>query len=221
MIINDIYTMIGILTGDIINSRKIDNPQIYLEKLKSEFNESGKQGKDWEIYRGDSFQVMMEDIPLLFEHAVILKAAVKTIDFLDVRVAMGIGEINFRASSISESNGEAFVRSGDCLNRLFKEQVNLGMSSPWENIDEKLNIMFILASPIMDSWTNRMAEAVFLSLKFKNKTQKEIGEMMGTRQNAVSELLSRARFKEISLLNNYFKKEIQNAIGDLQVLDLP
>jgi hypothetical protein len=205
--------MIGILTGDIINSRKIENPKVYLEKLKSEFSESGKQGKDWEIYRGDSFQKMIKDLPLLFEHAVTLKASMKTIEILDVRIAMGLGKINFLSSSISESNGEVFVRAGDCLNRLFKEQINLGISSPWEDIDERLNIMFILASTIMDSWTNRMAQAVFLSLKNQNATQREIGEMMGTRQNAVSELLSRAKFKEISLLNNYFKKEIQNAIG--------
>lgn len=57
--------------------------------------------------------------------------------------------------------------------------------------------MLRLASPIMDNWSNRMAQAVFLSLKFKNKTQKEIGGLMETKQNAVSEILKLAKFKEI------------------------
>lgn len=117
--------MIGVLTGDIIKSRRVQNPQIYLEKLKSEFNEIGSQVKYWVIFRGDSFQVLIENFPRLFKHAIRIKAAVKTINLLDVRIAMGIGNISFEASSISESNGGAFINSGDCLNKLINERKTL------------------------------------------------------------------------------------------------
>ena len=52
--------MTSILTGDIINSRKVDSDK-WLPMLKSAFNSIGKTPKTWEIFRGDSFQIEIEE----------------------------------------------------------------------------------------------------------------------------------------------------------------
>ncbi len=205
--------MVGILTADIINSRAVESPEIYLKKLKAEFQGVGNHGKDWEIYRGDSFQLKVNKPEELLLEGIIIKSSVKTIDKLDVRIAMGIGSISYEGPSISESNGDVFIRSGEVLKKLIDENLSMGLSSPWKEIDEKINLMLKLAVIFMDNWTTRMAEAVYYSLKNPAYTQKEIGTLLKVKQNSVSDLLSRARMNEIKQLINYFTKEIGHATG--------
>lgn len=205
--------MIGILTGDIINSRSVKSPEIYHKKLKDEFQGLGNHGQDWEIYRGDSFQLKINATEDLLHKAVIIKTTIKTIDGLDTRIAMGIGDISYEAQSISESNGDVFIRSGEVLKKLINDDLTLGLSSPWKEIDEKINLMLKLAVIFMDNWTTRMAEAAYYSLKNPRYTQKEIGKILKVKQNTVSDLLSRARISEIRQLINYFNKEIRHATG--------
>ena len=51
--------MIGVLTGDIINSRKVP-PQRWLPVLKKTLSFHGKHPSAWEIFRGDSFQIQTD-----------------------------------------------------------------------------------------------------------------------------------------------------------------
>lgn len=48
--------MIAVITGDIINSRAED-VSLWMPVLKKELQKIGERPKDWEIYRGDSFQI--------------------------------------------------------------------------------------------------------------------------------------------------------------------
>ena len=48
--------MIAIITGDIINSEKHPSFE-WMEMLKKFFNEFGPSPMNWEIYRGDEFQL--------------------------------------------------------------------------------------------------------------------------------------------------------------------
>ncbi|MFT6866923.1 MAG: hypothetical protein ACJA08_001761 [Cyclobacteriaceae bacterium] len=50
--------MVAILTGDIINSRKSDVID-WIGKLKKVLNQYGNTPKNWEIFRGDSFQLLV------------------------------------------------------------------------------------------------------------------------------------------------------------------
>ena len=55
--------MIAILTGDIVNSRENINQASWLAPLKKLLNSFGKGPEQWEIYRGDSFQLEIKDQP--------------------------------------------------------------------------------------------------------------------------------------------------------------
>ena len=47
--------MIGIITGDIVNSRKLSS-KIWIDGFKQLLNTFGKSPIEWEIFRGDEFQ---------------------------------------------------------------------------------------------------------------------------------------------------------------------
>ena len=53
--------MIAIITADIINSRKIVNQEIWIAPLKKLLANYGSTPQKWEIYRGDYFQIEIEE----------------------------------------------------------------------------------------------------------------------------------------------------------------
>ena len=113
--------MLAIITGDIVDSRSINDPTIWMDPLKELFNKMGETPQNWEIYRGDSFQIEVAPEESL-RIALVIKSIIKKLKTkkLDVRIAIGIGEKNFEANYVSESTGEAFVFSGTLLDELKK-----------------------------------------------------------------------------------------------------
>jgi predicted XRE-type DNA-binding protein len=64
----------------------------------------------------------------------------------------------------------------------------------------------------MDSWTVNTAEIVKLSLENQNKLQKELAQLIGINQEAVSKRLKRAYFEEIQELNLLYREKIDTLI---------
>lgn len=201
--------MTSILTGDVIHSQRI-SPQYWLDKLKSELNLLGKNPVVWEIYRGDSFQAEVADPSLALLTAIKIKAAIKSTKQIDVRIAIGVGEKTYQSRSITESNGSAFVNSGELFEHLVKVKQNLAIATPSEELNRELNLLFRLALIAMDNWTVNSAEAIYLALGNPGLSQKEMGEMLGIKQNAVSNRLKRAYYDEIiELLKRYQDKIVE------------
>lgn len=203
--------MTSIITGDIINSKKV-NPQVWLKKLKSELNKTGKNPETWEIYRGDSFQLEIENVDIVLETAIKMKAAIKSIKQIDVRLAIGVGDKTFYASNITESNGSAFVYSGEIFERLVKEKQNMAIATSSEEFNKEMNLLLRFAMIPMDNWTVNSAEMVYLTLSNPGYSQKELGELLGIKQNAVSTRLKRAYYDEISELLCRFHYRIKEIV---------
>ncbi|APG64425.1 transcriptional regulator [Tenacibaculum todarodis] len=198
--------MTSILTGDIIKSRRSQD-SLWLNSLKEILNTFGDPPKYWQIYRGDSFQLEVENPEKAFYTALKIKAQLKATVNIDVRIGIGIGKKDFNTNSITESNGETFINSGYAFDNYLKKQT-IAIKTPWKEIDEELNIAFDLALLTMDSWTKNSAEVFKLSLQQENFTQKEIGEVLGITQGSVSERQKRAGFESIMKLEKRFQKLI-------------
>ncbi|MDG3581516.1 SatD family protein [Galbibacter pacificus] len=199
--------MTSVITGDIISSRNIKNPEEWLEPLKKVFVGIASN-RDWEIYRGDSFQIEIKDIRETFLMATLIKSTVKKIKELDVRMAIGIGEKTHDAASISESNGSAFIYSGEKFETLKEQKINLAIKTDHKELDDELNLYFKLALIAMDNWTKSSAEIVKISIENPNLSQNAIGQLIGIKQNTVSEHLKRASFDEIMELDCMYRKKI-------------
>lgn len=201
--------MTSILTGDIIDSRKLKNQEEWLAPLKKLFSEAGSHPEIWEIFRGDSFQIEIKDPEEALLMAIRIKATVKSVKKLDVRLAAGIGRKEFQGARITESNGEAFIYSGEKYESLRKEGQSLGIKTPWDNFDREMNLIIRLALIGMDGWSVGAAEVVKIWLGNRGLNQQEISKVMGLSQSSVSERLKRAHLSEVLEMEAWYRERIK------------
>lgn len=202
------FNMISIITGDIIKSTQFSNPEIWLIPLKEALNKTGIDKKYWEVFRGDSFQIEVKNNENAFRIAIYIKACLKTVKGLDVRMAVGVGNKAFKGNTITESNGEAFQFSGDTLANLKKEKINLKIATRNLILNEELNLYFKLALILMDNWTVTSAETVKVALENDGALQTDMAQIFGISQDAVSKRLKRAYFNEIMELDAMYRRKI-------------
>jgi hypothetical protein len=199
--------MIVILTGDIINSRKVPSKK-WMDDLKTIFQSIGKSPNDWEIYRGDEFQLEIKTLEDALAVAFQIKAFFKSIN-LDVRMSLGIGDKTYKARKITESNGSAFIRSGETFETLKKQKLNLAINSGNAYFDEDLNLMLKLTLSFMDNWLQQSAEFVLVAIQNPTLSQEEIGVKLGINQAAVSRRQKRSNYDLLLQVDNYFRKKIK------------
>ncbi|MDO7136554.1 SatD family protein [Algibacter lectus] len=197
--------MTSIITGDIINS-KSSEPKKWLDALKEVLNQYGRQPKQWDVFRGDSFQLETAPEEAL-KAAVLIKSSIKQFKNIDVRIAIGIGEKTYTSDKITESNGTAFINSGECFDDLKK--TTLAIKSPFEQFDLQTNIMFELALLTINSWTTTSAKLIKTALENPELTQVELANHFETTQSNISKGLKRGGFDEISKLLNYYNAQVK------------
>ncbi|WP_029036922.1 hypothetical protein [Salinimicrobium xinjiangense] len=197
--------MLAVITGDIINSRNKEASS-WLPRLKEVLQLYGSTPNQWEISRGDSFQLstVPEDALKAAFH---IKAAIKEFRDLDVRTGIGIGEQNHRAAKISESNGTAFIRSGESFEALKKQ--NLGIVTGQPDLDEQLNLLLSLALLTANNWSPTVATTIKAFFEHPNKNQTEMAAVLGKSQSSLSEALKRGGYDEITRLEKYYRKQIK------------
>jgi hypothetical protein len=201
--------MISVITGDIVNSRKVP-ASAWLNLLKLELNCYGPGPEFWEIYGGDTFQFRVDDPLQSFMAAIRIKTIIKMVKPLDVRLAIGIGDMNYKGEKITESNGPAFIHSGEKFAQLKKEKQLLAVKSPWPEFDAMINLCLKLAMLSADNWSLKSAEAVNLKLLHPDVSQDELGAMLGNlKQNAISSRLSRAHYDELMEVNQLFINKLK------------
>jgi hypothetical protein len=201
--------MVSVITGDIINSRK-SNPKSYLRLLKDELLEYGKTPSEWEIYGGDSFQLLIDDPKEALLVCIRIKAAIKCLKPLDVRFSIGLGDLSYRSNKITECNGSAFINSGARFKRLKKDKVKLAVESGNTEADRIINLCLKLGMIAMDRWSYVSSETIGLALSNKNASQEELGKVLKIKQNAVSNRLARAHFNEILEIDELYRNCISS-----------
>lgn len=198
--------MTAIITGDIINSRKLP-PQQWLADFKALLATIGSAPQQWEIYRGDEFQMEIADAEKSLMTALRIKAYLRSRG-LDARMAIGIGEKNHQGARISESNGSAFVRSGQQFDLLKQQKVTLAVNSSNDAFNIEINLMLRLALAIMDSWLAQSAAFVLAAIENPTLSQEELGSQLGINQAAVSRRQKRAHFELIMELEKFYSETI-------------
>lgn len=197
-------TTTAVITGDIINSRK-DTPEAWLPNLKKALSTYGKEPTQWEIYRGDSFQLEIPPEKAL-EAAIHIKATLKQKKGIDIRMGIGLGEKDYSSEKITESNGSAFVFSGECFENLKKQTLAIKSSS--EVFDTTINVMLQLATLTMDNWLPATSRAVKTSIEHPQANQKELAALLNKSQSNISEALIRAGFDEVQKMTQFYTTQL-------------
>lgn len=200
--------MIAVLTGDIINSREV-NAEEWQPRLKAYFDSVTNNDEKWAIYRGDSFQIQVNANEALII-AICIKSLIKTNPKIDVRIAIGIGDISFEEKKITESNGTAFVNSGDAFEML--KNNTLRLKTPYQEFDACFNPIFKLLSFIIDNWKPATSETIFYALTYRGLLQKEIAEKLQKDRTTVNRALKRGAYEEIVDIIDLFDQKISECI---------
>jgi hypothetical protein len=179
----------GVITGDLVNSTNIAT-----EWRRTVVDALNTCVSDFmpitpikiEMYRGDSFQVVVDKAEQTLSVAIALRAKLKAStpegnDPWDARVSIGIGEITFENDHVVTSDGEAFRLSGRAFDSIGKKK--LIMLTPWSELNIAMEVNTRFADEIISSWTARQARVVYHSI-LSLKIQKEMAEELDmTRQN--------------------------------------
>lgn len=199
--------MTSVITGDIIGSRQQKSDH-WVDDLKNILTPFGSTPNKWEVYRGDEFQIEIPNPEDALLAAILVKAHLRAIKS-DARMSIGFGDKTHNAKRISESNGSAFIHSGELFETLKKQKVTLALRTGDNGFDEKLNLMLQLALTFMDSWLVQSAEFVATAIENPTLSQEELGQKLGINQAAVSRRQKRAQFDLVMNLDRYFRKEIK------------
>ncbi|MBF4516256.1 hypothetical protein IRZ71_07880 [Flavobacterium sp. ANB] len=199
--------MTSVITGDIIGSRQQESKH-WVEDLKKILKPFGKTPGQWEVYRGDEFQVEIKNPEDALLAAILIKAHLRSIKS-DARMSIGFGDKTHNAERISESNGSAFINSGELFETLKKQKVTLALRTGHVSFDEKMNLMLRLALTFMDSWLVQSAESVAIAIENPTLSQEELGQKLGINQAAVSRRQKRAQFDLVMNLDRYFRTQIK------------
>ncbi|HJY13783.1 MAG TPA: hypothetical protein VJ304_13405, partial [Flavobacterium sp.] len=81
--------MTSVITGDLIDSRK-QKSKDWVEGLKKILSPFGETPSQWEVYRGDEFQIEIQNPEEALLAAILIKAHLRSIK-LDARMSIGFG----------------------------------------------------------------------------------------------------------------------------------
>ncbi len=196
--------MTAIITGDIIDSRK-GEVETWLPLLKEVLNQYGQEPTDWEIFRGDSFQLSVAPKKAILA-AFHIKSAIRQTKKHDVRMGIGIGEVRYNSNKTTESNGSAYIRSGECFESLKKQ--TLAIKTNNLELDNTINIMLSLALLTSNSWSSTVSKVIKKNIEHSETKQIEIANLLNKSQSSISEALKRGGFEEIMNMNNYYEEQI-------------
>jgi len=201
----------AVITGDIINFTRLDNDKrqriiAATEKLLKSWVD---KSKDAEVFRGDSYQFIMDDVESAIRKSVQLicwfkkqpenNSKIK----LSSRVSVGIGEIAYKGKSVLDSDGEAFHQSGRNFDKMAADEI-LTIKTTSEEINRQITIILSFINLFVNQWKGNQAEVVYLACE--GYTQEKMAEALGIKQGAVNNRLKVARWKEVEKGINYISK---------------
>lgn len=211
--------IIGVITGDIVSSSKTDREAL-LKDLKAILNNIDKSQQNlkipFELYRGDSFQGLILRPEDVLKYALLIRAELKkksTGGERDARIAIGIGTVSFMAKTAAESDGEAFRNSGPILDTMKDDNMRLRAKTPWEQVNQELDVSLFLADALINRWTIPQVEVIAESLM--EKKQIEIAEKLRISQSAVNQRLKAGNWEAINRLIVRFNALIKKSTKQL------
>jgi hypothetical protein len=212
----------AVVTGDIIDSTKLSEEEnnTLIQGLKYIIDKlEENQTIRGEIFRGDSLQCLINKPSQALKIALLIKTYVKGIvsmnklkqkneldklinkPIFDIRIAIGIGEVNSEKEKLSISQGEAFNFSGRLLDEMKNKQTIAIKTN--DQYKEELDTSFKLLDFILSNATQNQCEVIYY--KLNGLTEVEISEKIGINQSAINQRSNSSGWGAIHSLINRFE----------------
>ncbi len=213
--------MNAVITADIIDYSKLSPKDedrvintVYKTFEKSTDIRTNVGDSSFVITRGDSIQMELGKPQEALKTALLLKAAINKVvlnegnkPVIDVRIAIGIGEISGKRKNVNESTGDAYTFSGRTLDSMKKYKRTLAIKTDNDGLNAELETEFKLLEVILSGWTVHSAEVIYWTLLGLN--EKEISEKLKKTQPAINQRKKTAGWYGIEPLLKRFEELLE------------
>jgi hypothetical protein len=191
-----------VLTGDIIDSTKLNTTQ--REGIMTTLGtlEKNSHGQYDYLIRGDSFQILLETGGL--KEALKVKYLLKFKTGLSVRISIGIGTVTVLEERLSNSDGPAFWLSGQGLDAMKEAGTLNAIHLQDQKQQDEWNIYGVTLDYLEEQLTENQAEVLYWMLM--NKTQQEMAKEIGITQSSVNRRIKATGWPIIQLILTRFDK---------------
>ena len=201
----------AVMTGDIVNSTALS-----AEMEKSLFAAIQQAFSPYliEFYRGDSFQVYLEDPAISLRKALLCRALTISLTAAeegpavsDVRISIGLGAVDEPVRAPGMARGGPFLLSGRGLDEIQKTEQRLRVSSGNTIADIGLQAMADHLDAIYRDLTPKQAEVIRFLLQ--GETQQEAAAQLSKSKSTVSQLVAAGSWAEIEKILQQFETLIK------------
>lgn len=210
----------AVITADIIQSTEMtDSARILIyTAVKDVLNRTNKDyNMQSEMYRGDSFQCLINNPKDGLRAALLIRTFIKSIltietlhtrkQTFDVRMALGIGGISLKTNNVITSDGEAFQLSGRLLDELKRTKAQFGIVTK-DDFNNELNIESLLLDTIITELSPLQSEVIYFKLLDYNET--EIAKKLKVNQSAINQRSVSGNWNVINKMVEHFEKIYSN-----------
>ncbi|MFC5272286.1 hypothetical protein [Adhaeribacter terreus] len=202
---------VAVITGDVIDSTKlaVAERKKLDELLHLGLTEVAGEN-NFEIFRGDSFQILLQEPETALKKAIQIrcwlrkqqissaknnKTASSKRGIIDARLAIGIGSVSYQSKQIRTSDGEAFRLSGRALDDLKHRNSRIIIDTPSPELNDFLEVTFTLLDILISNWSVQQSEVIYELLN--NQTQTAIGNKLNISQASVNQRAKTAHWPAI------------------------
>ncbi|MDE3212084.1 MAG: hypothetical protein KGM98_02525 [Bacteroidota bacterium] len=191
-----------IITGDITHFTQLgDQDRQDIIRETEALIQSWVPQPGWaEIFRGDSYQLRLEEMSVALLKAVQLICWFKKRPpypggvELGGRLSLGIGAVAYTGKTVLDSDGEAFHLSGRNFDTMETEEF-LRITTPDPALNSQIAILLSFINILIGQWTSGQAEVIYLAIE--GYTQTRMAEVLGIQQSAVHNRLKISNWKAV------------------------
>ena len=194
--------MKAVVTADVVNSTLVKAADFndLSDKIKAIYEKD-----KIEFYRGDSFQVLVNDAQKVFLQSILsrlLAMQYSNRQKVDIRMSISLGKLNSNSGKIGSNMDDLFVRSGRAFDKFQNSTRRLYVVSGNEGVDFTFEIMAEYMDSLLEKITPRQAEVLYYMLK--GMSQVEIARQLDKTTATVNQHVKTARYAEIESLLKKF-----------------
>lgn len=205
--------IVSVITGDIIDSRNItpENYDVMLYTLELTVQLLSEQlPLKYDRYRGDSFQLVCLHACDAIKVAIVIQLALKTSELnISARQSIGIGQINSLRNDIRTSMGEAFILSGEGLDKMKSEILTISTSD--KEFQKNITLVTKFVDIQLKEITRAQAQVLLKYMVNEDKSHYAIASELKKSRSNITRLLNASHYQLIDEYIQYFNYLINKA----------
>ncbi len=201
-------TYAAVITGDIVQSQSLNDTAFnaVISTLKTQCQHYAEAYDcNFDIYRGDAFQLITKEPVYAMDIAVGLRLALKAhTPSVDMRISVAVGNATFRADEVRTGTGSAFVMSGRGLDNIKPHHItfhcdNLTLAHQCQLLTRFLDVH-------VTGLTQTQSETLLAYLLSDDKSHEHVATKLEKSRSNVSRILNASHYKLVVEYLSYMKE---------------